>query len=94
MGCCAWVHFMAGGSTLYIETTLSKPLKDDDTGAYTITGSLGDVMKESVSIAHTVAKNFLMEKQPDNAFLQKANIHIHVPEVSAAEKDFESFISN
>ena len=76
---------VTGGSTLYIETTVTRPLsklKADSEGAVTLTGNLGDVMKESTKIAHTFAKSFLAEKQPDNEFLQRAHIHLHVPEVS------------
>ena len=73
---------VTGGSTPYIETTVTRPLsklKADSEGAVTLTG---DVMKESTKIAHTFAKSFLAEKQQDNEFLQRAHIHLHVPEVS------------
>lgn len=52
----AWTAM--GGSTLYIETTLAKPLSDnkDDSGSIRVTGQLGDVMKESAEIAYTFAK--------------------------------------
>lgn len=52
----AWTAM--GGSTLYIETSLAKPLSDgkDDSGAIKVTGQLGDVMKESAEIAYTFAK--------------------------------------
>lgn len=77
----AWTAM--GGSTLYIETSLAKPLSDnkDDSGSIRITGQLGDVMKESAEIAYTFAKSFLAEQHPDNKFLQRSTIHIHVPEV-------------
>jgi len=39
-------------------------------------------MKESAQIAHTVAKTFLSQVDADNDYLQKAHIHVHVPEVS------------
>lgn len=39
-------------------------------------------MKESAQIAYTVAKSFLTRVDPDNTFLQKAQLHLHVPEVS------------
>ena len=76
---------VTGGSTLYIETTVTRPLsklKADSEGAVTLTGNLGDVMKESTKIAHTFAKSFLAEKQPDNELLQRAHVNLHVPEVS------------
>uniref|UniRef100_A0A914Z1S4 Lon protease homolog, mitochondrial n=1 Tax=Panagrolaimus superbus TaxID=310955 RepID=A0A914Z1S4_9BILA len=50
------------------------------------TGHLGDVMKESMRTAYTVAKNVLMKKCPDNEFLELAHIHVHVPE-GAVPKD-------
>jgi len=73
-----------GGSTLYIESSLKQPVdttKEDVQGSLQLTGHLGDVMKESAQIAHTVAKSFLGEIDPSNRFLQNAHIHIHVPEV-------------
>ena len=84
----AWTSM--GGSILFIEATLSKQLdlKPDskDQGGMTITGSLGNVMKESVQIAYTYAKSFLVKHDKDNLFLQRGNIHIHVPE-GATPKD-------
>lgn len=50
-------------------------------GSLETTGHLGDVMKESMRIAYTVAKNILRNHFPDNDFLDKAHIHVHVPEV-------------
>ena len=71
---------------MYIETTVTRPLsklKADSEGSVTLTGNLGDVMKESTKIAHTYAKSFLSQVAPDNEFLQKAHIHLHVPEVGS-----------
>ena len=52
----AWTAM--GGSTLYIETALSQPLKKEDAevGGVSCTGQLGDVMKESVEIAYSFTK--------------------------------------
>lgn len=78
-----------GGSTLYIEATMRQPLersKETDFGSLQITGHLGDVMKESVNIAHTFAKSFLAEKSPNNTALQQGHIHLHVPEVSKKQQ--------
>ncbi|XP_046395848.1 lon protease homolog, mitochondrial isoform X2 [Ischnura elegans] len=83
-----------GGTTLYIESVLRKPMatnpQADDSGGITgtleLTGSLGDVMKESVRIALTVARNVVMEKDPTNSVLTQGHIHIHVPE-GATPKD-------
>lgn len=95
----AWTAM--GGSTLYIETSLKKPLKSakktgvktslsgdkeeeasaDGNGSIELTGNLGDVMKESVRIAYTVARMYLSQRQPDNNFFSEAQVHVHVPEV-------------
>ena len=85
----AWTAM--GGSTLYIETSLRKPLrqteprnKDDmGQGSIELTGNLGDVMKESVRIAYTVAKMFSAQIKADNQFFADAHIHVHVPEVNS-----------
>jgi ATP-dependent Lon protease len=75
----AWTP--AGGEILFIETSLSK-----GTGKLTLTGSLGDVMKESAVIALEYLKaNAELLNLPDS-FSDKWNIHIHVPE-GAIPKD-------
>jgi Lon-like ATP-dependent protease len=43
-------------------------------------------MKESASIAHSYAKSFLHSIDPDNDFLDKGSIHVHIPE-GATPKD-------
>lgn len=85
----AWTSH--GGSTLYIETVqqkMKKPSKDSNGGNGRIeyTGNLGDVMKESVRIAYTVAKVILDTKDENNSFLLDHNVHLHVPE-GATPKD-------
>lgn len=45
-----------------------------------VTGSLGTVMTESVEIALTMAKRFVHDLDPTNDYLEKAFIHLHVPE--------------
>jgi ATP-dependent Lon protease len=50
------------------------------------TGQLGAVMKESSSIAYTVAKRHLSIIQPDSHFFQKHRIHLHLP-AGAIPKD-------
>jgi len=55
-------------------------------GALEATGHLGDVMKESMRTAYTVAKNTLLSRDPDNEFLDIAQVHVHVPE-GATPKD-------
>ncbi len=75
----AWTA--AGGEILFVETSLSK-----GTGKLTLTGNLGEVMKESAVIALEYLKsNAEMLNLPDN-FSDKWNIHIHVPE-GAIPKD-------
>lgn len=75
----AWTA--AGGEILFVETSLSK-----GTGKLTLTGNLGDVMKESAVIALEYLKsNAEMLDLPDN-FCEKWNIHLHVPE-GAIPKD-------
>uniref|UniRef100_A0ACD5YTG7 Uncharacterized protein n=1 Tax=Avena sativa TaxID=4498 RepID=A0ACD5YTG7_AVESA len=78
----AWTAM--GGSTLYIETT--KVEEGDGKGALVMTGQLGDVMKESAQIAHTVSRAILRDKEPDNQFFANSKLHLHVP-AGATPKD-------
>merc|ERR1719149_95215 len=50
------------------------------------TGQLGEVMKESSTIAHTFARYYLGEIDPGNSFLEESPLHLHVPE-GATPKD-------
>ena len=72
----AWTP--VGGEILYIETLLTK-----GTGKLTITGRLGDVMKESAQIAVSLVKSVYPEKAE---ILEKNDLHIHVPD-GATPKD-------
>ena len=72
----AWTA--AGGEILYIETK-----KVSGTGQVIITGQLGDVMKESFSIAISLVKEMFPKETED---MQKYDLHIHVPE-GAVPKD-------
>ena len=73
----AWTA--AGGEILFIETLFTKK----GSGKFTVTGQLGDVMKESVQIAVSLVKSMF----PDKASLFEENdLHIHVPE-GAVPKD-------
>ena len=78
-----------GGSILYIESSQSS-YNTDGRGELKVTGSLGDVMKESSMIAQTFAKGFLSNNfnTIENArkYLETHNIHIHFPE-GAVKKD-------
>lgn len=75
----AWTA--VGGDILFIETSLSK-----GKGGVTLTGNLGNVMKESATAAlsylkaHSAQYNIPLEK------IEESNIHIHVPE-GAVPKD-------
>ncbi|KAF7399688.1 hypothetical protein HZH68_008280 [Vespula germanica] len=81
----AWTAM--GGSTLFIETAIRKPTNTNKMeGTCESTGHLGEVMKESIHIAMTVAKNFLKNVDPSNTFLYDSHIHLHVPE-GATPKD-------
>ncbi|KAK6178693.1 hypothetical protein SNE40_011218 [Patella caerulea] len=82
----AWTAM--GGSTLFIESVLKKPYDptSKDPGTLETTGNLGNVMKESIQLAYTYSKAFLTEAHPNNDFLQKAHLHLHVPE-GATPKD-------
>lgn len=76
-----------GGGILFIEATKASHPKitENSKGSLRVTGSLGEVMKESSSIAQTYAKNFLYkyfsEINPQAVnFLEQQDIHIHFPE--------------
>jgi ATP-dependent Lon protease len=71
----------AGGDTLTIEVSLS-PGK----GRLTLTGKLGDVMKESAQAAFSYIRSKSEELSIDPGFNEKNDIHIHVPE-GAIPKD-------
>ncbi|KAL6454561.1 PIM1 Lon protease [Candida maltosa Xu316] len=68
------------GDALYIESILVDSLASNlgNSGMH-LTGSLKDVMKESASIAYSVAKQFMVRNFPDNKFFEVANVHIHCP---------------
>ncbi|KAL7598681.1 hypothetical protein Lser_V15G24209 [Lactuca serriola] len=78
----AWTAM--GGSTLYIETTTIE--QGDGKAALNLTGQLGDVMKESAQIAHTVARAILAGKDKENNFFANSKLHLHVP-AGATPKD-------
>ncbi|XP_068658607.1 lon protease homolog, mitochondrial-like [Aristolochia californica] len=78
----AWTAM--GGSTLYIETTQVE--QGESKGALHLTGQLGDVMKESAQIAHTVARAILSQKESDKSFFANTKLHLHVP-AGATPKD-------
>lgn len=76
----AWTS--VGGEILFIETSLSK-----GKGAkLTLTGNLGEVMKESAILALEYVKSHSDVLNIDNRIFENYNIHIHVPE-GATPKD-------
>lgn len=75
----AWTAF--GGEILYIESSLSR-----GNGKLTITGNLGQVMKESAIIALEYIKSNYKELGISPKVFKYWNIHIHVPE-GAIPKD-------
>ncbi|KAJ3119530.1 ATP-dependent Lon protease pim1 [Physocladia obscura] len=80
----AWTSM--GGSSLYIESVLDSSITADSKATFHRTGQLGDVMKESSTIAYTYAKAFMVQNFPHNKFFEKASVHLHVPE-GATPKD-------
>lgn len=76
----AWTS--VGGEILFIETSLSK----GKAGKLTLTGNLGDVMKESAVIALEYVKAHADALGIDSNIFNNWNIHIHVPE-GATPKD-------
>ncbi len=75
----AWTA--VGGEILFIEVSLSK-----GKGTLTLTGNLGDVMKESATIAYEYIKSHAEYLDIDPDIFQKWNVHIHIPE-GATPKD-------
>ncbi len=68
----AWTQ--TGGDILFIEATRMK-----GKGNLTLTGSLGDVMKESVSVARSYVKSMAADLGIDEDEFDKIDLHVHVP---------------
>ena len=75
----AWTS--VGGDILFIESILTK-----GDGKLSMTGNLGNVMKESATIALEYIKSYHKEFGIDAKLFSKTNVHIHVPE-GATPKD-------
>ncbi|NCX96233.1 MAG: hypothetical protein EBX41_07445 [Chitinophagia bacterium] len=75
----AWTA--AGGDILFIETSISK-----GKGGLTLTGNLGDVMKESATTALSYLKAHAQEYGIASELFEETHVHVHVPE-GAVPKD-------
>ncbi|HLP13150.1 MAG TPA: endopeptidase La [Flavobacteriales bacterium] len=75
----AWTS--VGGEILFIETSLSK-----GKGKLTLTGNLGEVMKESAIIAHEFIRSHAGQLGLTEDVFEKWDVHVHIPE-GATPKD-------
>lgn len=75
----AWTS--VGGDVLKIEA-----VKFHGKGALSLTGNMGDVMKESARIAHSVVKSLIDNKKIKGGSFKDFDIHMHIPE-GATPKD-------
>ena len=75
----AWTS--VGGEILYVETSLSQ-----GKSKFTITGNLGEVMKESAAIAFEYLKSHSLQLGLKPEVFEKWDVHMHVPE-GAIPKD-------
>jgi len=75
----AWTA--VGGEILFVEASLSR-----GKGTLTLTGNLGDVMKESATIALEYLKSHSEELNINPQVFMNYNVHIHIPE-GATPKD-------
>ncbi len=74
-------YTQSGGDMLKVEVAVM-----EGTGKIELTGSLGDVMKESAKIAHSYVRTISNEYSIDKEFYKNKDIHIHFPE-GAVPKD-------
>ncbi|WP_344056262.1 endopeptidase La, partial [Sphaerisporangium rubeum] len=74
----------AGGDVLYVEASLADP--ETGSTAVTLTGQLGDVMKESAQIALSYLRSRGVELELPVGSLKDRSVHIHVP-AGAIPKD-------
>ena len=76
----AWTQ--VGGEILFVESSLSK----SKSPRLTLTGNLGDVMKESAMLALEYIKSHADKLEIDPLLFDEWNVHVHVPE-GAIPKD-------
>ena len=74
-------YTQAGGDLLKVEVAAM-----EGTGKIELTGSLGDVMKESAKIAHSYVRTISKNYGIDSEFYKNSDVHIHFPE-GAIPKD-------
>jgi ATP-dependent Lon protease len=75
----AWTA--VGGEILFVESVINH-----GKGGLTLTGNLGDVMKESATIAYEYLKTHAQEYGLDEKMFEETKVHVHVPE-GATPKD-------
>ena len=75
----AWTY--SGGEVMFVEVSLSK-----GKGNLSLTGNLGDVMKESATLAYEYLKSHAEQLGIEPESFQNYNVHMHVPE-GATPKD-------
>jgi ATP-dependent Lon protease len=73
----------AGGDVLFVEATA---MDGKSTGALTLTGQLGDVMKESAQIALSYVRGHAADLAIEPAAFDERSFHVHVP-AGAVPKD-------
>jgi ATP-dependent Lon protease len=76
----AWTQ--TGGEILFVDSVINQ----GKNGGLTMTGSLGDVMKESATIAHEFLKTYASHFGIDEKIFETTHVHLHVPE-GATPKD-------
>lgn len=76
----AWTSH--GGATLYVEAVRISAERTE----MSLTGQIGDVMKESAQIAWSFLHSAIHKYAPGYTFFEKSHVHIHIPE-GATPKD-------
>ena len=82
----AWTP--AGGEVLFIEAS-----RMAGTGSLTLTGQLGDVMKESVEAARTVVRSRSRRLGIKDELFEKRDVHVHVPDGATLTDGVHTFVA-